>query len=244
MFNGYADEVAGLYDGHGPARKLLMAERSTRRAQRLRLLRLATHVGALLPLALLLWDAWQGGLGADPIRELTLRTGKPALVLLVLSLACTPLSIWFGWQQVLKVRRALGLYSFLYVSLHLAIFVYLDYGLDPRLLYGAIFEKRFALAGFTAFLLMLPLALTSTRASMRRLGKRWKQLHRLAYVAGVLAVVHFLWLVKNTYTEPLLYGAVLALLLVTRVPPVRRRLAGWRRRAQRGLSRRWSSAAP
>jgi sulfoxide reductase heme-binding subunit YedZ len=215
-----------------------MAALLQNRHHRVRLLRLVTHVGALLPLALLLWDFWRGGFGPDPIREITLRTGKPALILLILSLACTPLNIWFGWSSVLKVRRALGLYSFLYVVLHLGVFVYLDYGLDPQLLYNAIFEKWYALVGFVAFLLMLPLALTSTRWAMRRLGKKWKQLHRLAYVAGVLAVVHFLWLVKNAYTEPIIFGVILALLLLSRVPPVRRRLATWRRRARRRLSRR------
>lgn len=186
-------------------------------------------MGALLPLALLLWDYWFYRLGPNPIQEITLRTGKPALVLLVLSLACTPLSTLLGWKQLLPLRRPLGLYAFLYVCLHLLIFVWLDYGLDPALLREAIFEKRYALAGFAAFLLLLPLAVTSTKWAMRRLGKNWKRLHRLVYVAAVLAIIHYLWLVKSITTQPLAFAVIIVMLLLLRVGPIKQRALRWRR---------------
>jgi sulfoxide reductase heme-binding subunit YedZ len=194
-----------------------------------RLLKLATHIGALIPLALLIWDFNQGQLGADPIREVTLRTGKTAITLLVLSLAVTPLKIWFGWNQLHPLRKLLGLYAFLYVGLHLLIFVWLDYGLDLELIYEAIFEKWYALVGFAAFLILLPLAITSTRWAMRQLGKNWTRLHRWVYLAGILAVLHYFLLVKNAYTSPFLYGAILLLLLLTRLKPIKQRIIRLRR---------------
>jgi sulfoxide reductase heme-binding subunit YedZ len=154
----------------------------------------------------------------DPVREITTRTGKTALILLILSLACTPLGTLFGFKQALRVRRALGLYAFMYASLHFATFVGLDYGFDLALLRQAIFDQRYVLAGFAAGLLLLAMAITSTQGWQKLLGKNWKRLHRLAYLAGILAVVHFIWLVKDV-REPLRYAAVLTALLVLRLPP-------------------------
>jgi sulfoxide reductase heme-binding subunit YedZ len=208
-----------------------------------RLLRIATHVGALFPLASILWDYWFYQLSADPIREITLRTGGSALILLALSLACTPLNIVFGWKQLIPLRRPLGLYAFFYASLHGLTFVWLDYGLDLGLIRDAIFQKPFALAGLATFLLLLPLALTSNRWFRRKLGQRWVQLHRLAYLAGITAGIHFLWLVKNAYTRPLLYGALLSVLLLMRAPPVRDRLERWRTRLKRRVLERSTSDA-
>jgi sulfoxide reductase heme-binding subunit YedZ len=205
-------------------------------------LRLLVHIGALTPLALLAWDYWGGHLSVNPIQDITFRTGKAALVLLVLSLACTPINTLFGFRPVLRVRRALGLYAFMYVGLHLLIFIGLDYGLDWVLIREAIFEKRYALVGFAAFLILLPLAVTSTKGWMRRLGQRWKRLHQAVYVASLLAVVHFVWLVKSDIREPLLYGAIVVLLLVLRIPPIRRsasHLRGW---FKASLSQRTSNA--
>ncbi|MCL4297097.1 MAG: sulfoxide reductase heme-binding subunit YedZ [Anaerolineae bacterium] len=193
-------------------------------------LRLLTHVGALTPLAWLLWDYWFDNLTVNPIQDITFRTGKPALILLVLSLACTPVNTLFGFKQVLPLRKPLGLYAFMYVSLHFLTFVGLDYGFDWSLLYEAIFEKRYALVGFAAFLILLPLALTSTQGWMRRLGKNWKRLHRWVYLAGLLAVVHYVWLVKSDIREPLLYGAAVVLLLCLRLPAVRKAAANFRSR--------------
>jgi len=195
-----------------------------------RWLQLLTHVAALLPLALLAWDYAQNQLTVDPIREITLRTGRYALTLLILSLSCTPIHTVFGFKRVLRIRRSLGLYAFLYASLHLLTFVGLDYGFDLRLIGRAILEKRFLQVGFLAFLILLPLAATSTRGWMRRMGKRWKRLHRLVYLAALLAVLHFVLLVKAGVSRPLFYGAAVALLLVARIPGVRDALSDLRRR--------------
>lgn len=186
---------------------------------------LLVHTAALTPLGWLIADALRDNLTANPIQVITLRTGKPALVLLTLSLACTPLNTFFGFRQALKVRRALGLYAFLYVSLHFLTFIGLDYGFDLSLLREAIFEKPYALVGFTAGLLLLPLAVTSTRGWMKRLGKNWKRLHRVIYLAAPLAVVHYLWLVKSDIRQPLAFGAVVAALLMVRIPAVKKALS-------------------
>jgi sulfoxide reductase heme-binding subunit YedZ len=186
-----------------------------------RWLRLLVHIGALLPLAWTVWQHWQGLFLVDPVREITTRTGKTSLILLVLTLLCTPLATVFGFKEGLRVRRTLGLYTFLYVSLHFATFVWLDYGFNLPLLLEAIFEQRYVVVGFAAGLILLALAITSTRGWKRRLGKNWKRLHRLTYLAGVLAVVHFAWLVKDL-REPLRYSLILAVLLVLRIPRVRK----------------------
>ncbi|MBI3243893.1 MAG: sulfoxide reductase heme-binding subunit YedZ [Chloroflexi bacterium] len=179
---------------------------------------IAVHLGSLIPLILLIWDYFADNLTVNPIQDITFRTGKAALVLLVLSLACTPLNTVFGFKEAIKVRRALGLYAFLYVALHFLTFIGLDYGFDLGLIYEAIFEKRYALVGFAAFLILLPLAITSMQWWMKKLGKNWKRLHRLVYVAGLLAVVHYVWLVKSDIREPLAYGGVVVLLLISRIP--------------------------
>jgi methionine sulfoxide reductase heme-binding subunit len=199
------------------------------RKTRQHLLKSAVHIGSLIPLALLIWDFNQGQLGADPIREITLRTGKAAITLLLLSLAITPLNIWLGWKQLHPARKLFGLYAFLYVSLHLLIFILLDYGLNLEFILEALFEKYYALVGLAAFLILLPLAITSTRWSMRKLGKNWTRLHKWVYLAGILAVLHYILLVKNAYTSPLLYAGILAVLLLTRVPPIKQAILSRRR---------------
>lgn len=195
--------------------------------------RIVVHPLSLLPLLLLAYDALAGRLSVNPIQDLTLRTGYVGLVLLMLCLACTPAALLLGWKWAGALRKPLGLYSFLYVCLHLLVFMVADYGLDWGLIWQAVAEKRYVLAGFAAFLLLLPLALTSTRWAMRRLGRWWKRLHWLIYPAGVLAVAHFLWLSKVPY-EPLLFGAALLALLIVRAPPVRRWLRERRAPARRG----------
>jgi sulfoxide reductase heme-binding subunit YedZ len=193
-------------------------------------LRIVTHIACWVPLALLIWDGLHNNLTANPIQEITFRTGKTALILLVLSLLCTPANIVLGIKQALVLRRPLGLYAFFYVCLHLLTFVVIDYGLDWQLIQQAIVEKRYVLVGFTAFLLLLPLAITSTKGWQRRMGKRWKRLHRLVYLAAPLVVIHFVWLVKSDIREPLAYGAAVAALLLLRVPGVRRAVAKLRHR--------------
>jgi len=220
--------LAIVLDGQAP-RSPAIARPAARRT-RFTWLQVAAHVGALAPLALLLWDGWHDDLTINPIQEITARTGKSALVLLVLALAVTPLNTLFGWRRLIPLRRPLGVYAFLYALLHFLTFLVLDYGLDPVLLREAIFEKKYALVGFSAFLILLPLALTSTQGWMKRLGKRWKKLHKLVYIAAVLVVIHFVWLVKADVSEPLAYGAVIAVLLGLRVPAARRIVSGWRQR--------------
>ncbi len=192
---------------------------------------IGVHLGALAPLVLLGWDYATDSLSVNPIQEITLRTGKAALVLLLLSLAVTPVSRYTRFKKVVRVRRPLGVYAFLYAAMHFLIFVGLDYGFDWDLIQGAIFEKRYALVGFAAFMLLLPLALTSTRGWQKRLGRRWKVLHLLVYPAAFLVVVHYVWLVKSDIRTPLAYGAVLVLLMGLRLRSVR----GLVRRAWGGL---------
>jgi sulfoxide reductase heme-binding subunit YedZ len=192
-----------------------------------------THVGALLPLARLVWDYWQNRFIVDPVQQITTRTGWAALILLLLSLACTPINTIFGFRRVLRVRRALGLYAFMYHGLHFLTFVGWDYGFDLGLIGPAISYQRFVLVGFAAFLILLALAITSTQGWQRRLGKHWKRLHRLAYLAGILAIVHIMWLVKDP-REHLRYAAIVALLLIVRMPPVRRAVSNVRHQLKTG----------
>lgn len=183
-------------------------------------LRMLVHAAALAPLVLMLWQTARGQFLVDPVREITSRTGRTALLLLVLSLSCTPIATVTGLRQVLRVRRALGMYAFLYTGLHFLTFAGLDYGFDLSQLRQAIFDQRYVLAGVASGLLLAPLALTSTRGWQKRLGKNWKRLHRLVYLASIAAVVHFLWLGKDP-REPLRYGAIVAVLLILRLPWVR-----------------------
>jgi sulfoxide reductase heme-binding subunit YedZ len=175
-------------------------------------------IGALVPLATLALRASQGTLAANPIAEALNQFGLLALIFLVASLAATPLKLWFGLKWPLRVRRMLGLLSFFYASLHLLTYALLDRGADWQTLLEDLGKRPFVTIGFFAWLLLLPLAVTSTDASVKRLGfKSWKLLHRLAYVAAGFGVVHFLWRVKKDASEPLLYGLALAVLLAMRV---------------------------
>lgn len=193
-------------------------------------IRLLVHAAALAPLAVLTWHLSQNELGANPIREIQLRTGRYALILLVLSLGCTSASAISGIRQLMPLRRTLGLYAFLYASLHLFNFVVVDYGLNLAFIREGISDKRYALAGLASFLILLPLAVTSTRGWRTRLGDNWKRMHRLVYLAALLAVLHLLWQVKADRSEPLVYAGILALLLVVRLPGV---LKLFRRREQK-----------
>jgi sulfoxide reductase heme-binding subunit YedZ len=184
------------------------------------------HIACLLPIPWLIWDAWSGNLTANPIRGSILRTGKIALELLVLSLACTPLNTIFGFKPALRVRRALGDYSFLYTSLHFAIFVSLDYGFDFQLVFTEVI-RPYALVGLIAGLLLIPLAITSFPPWLKRLGKNWKRLHNLVYVINLLAALHFMLVVKQGVTEPYLWMIMIIFLLVLRIPPIRHFLTGF-----------------
>jgi sulfoxide reductase heme-binding subunit YedZ len=149
--------------------------------------------------------------------QLTHATGQWGLRFLLASLAVTPLRRGFGWSGLAPYRRSFGLIAFSYASLHLLVYLGLDQGLAWDAIWEDVLERRFITMGFAAFCCLLPLALTSTRASIRRLGRRWVQLHRLAYVAGICAAIHFIWLVKADLLEPLIYALILAGLLGARV---------------------------
>ena len=193
------------------------------RTERVNWLWWAVTLAALAPMGWLAWRALAGTLGVDPVNTINNVSGRAAMITLFLSLACTPLNTIFGWRQVLTVRKSLGLIAFAYASLHLLNYIGLDYGFDWSLIaQDAILDKPYILAGSAALVLLIPLAITSTRGWMRRLGRNWKRLHRLVYVVGVLVVLHFLWQAKAVERwEPLLYAGVLALLLVVRVPSLR-----------------------
>ena len=210
---------------------------------------------ALLPLLQMSVGYLTGALGADPVARLTSQTGTAAIITLMASLACTPLNTLLGFRQALTVRKSLGLWAFLYAALHLLVFIGLDYAFDVGfILDDALLSKQYIFIGLTALLILLPLAITSTTGWMRRMGKNWKRLHKLVYAAGVLAVLHFFVLVKIDKTEPLIFAAILTVLLVLRIPVVRRNVSTLRRRltskrgpaSQRGPApqRSQSMAAP
>ena len=191
---------------------------------------LVLHVGALLPILLLLLNVWVGDLGANPIQAATLRTGKVALICLVLTLASSPVYAIFGWKYALVLRRWLGLYAFFYAGVHFLIFAGLDYGFQPGLVREVFLHRRYALVGFLSGVILTLLALTSTKGWMRRMGRGWFRLHRMVYLAAILSVVHYLWLVKADLRMPLIYAGIVLLLLLLRIPPLSRFLESLRAR--------------
>jgi sulfoxide reductase heme-binding subunit YedZ len=172
----------------------------------------------LLPLMRLLVLGFGDGLGANPIEFITRSTGTWTLVGLMVTLSVTPLRRLTGRSELVRYRRMLGLFVFFYACLHFTTYIWLDQFFDPAAIVKDIIKRPFITVGFTAFVLLIPLALTSTHAMMRRLGRRWQQLHRLVYAIAMLGVIHYLWLVKKDLTDPLIYAVALALLLVLRLP--------------------------
>jgi sulfoxide reductase heme-binding subunit YedZ len=181
------------------------------------------HIGALIPLGILAWqfyDVWKTGsdaLGADPVAEVEHRLGLWALRLLMVALAITPLRQLTGQAVLIRFRRMLGLYAFFYACLHFAAYLGLDLRGYWTQIFAEIVKRPYITVGFSAWLLLVPLAITSTKGWIRRLGRNWGRLHKLVYAVGVLAVLHFWWLVKSDIREPLLYASILALLLGWRV---------------------------
>ena len=172
----------------------------------------------LAPLAWLVYRAVFGGLSPNPIDDITDETGQWALRLLLVSLAVTPVRRLTGWNGIVQWRRLLGLFAFFYVCLHLSTYVVIDQFFDPTSILADIAKRRYITVGVAGFLCLLPLAITSTTGWIRRLGRKWQTLHRLAYVAAVCGVVHLLWIVKgDDLREPFTYGAILAVLMAVRV---------------------------
>jgi sulfoxide reductase heme-binding subunit YedZ len=193
------------------------------------------HLAALTPAAILAWqfyDVWQNNsdaLGADPVAEIEHRLGLWALRLLMVALAITPLRQLTGQAVLIRFRRMIGLYAFFYACLHFAAYLGLDLRGYWTQIFAEIVKRPYITVGFSAWLLLLPLAVTSTKGWIKRLGRNWGRLHKLVYAAGVLAVLHFWWLVKSDIREPLLYASILTVLL------------GWR--AWKAFSRRRTATA-
>ncbi len=180
----------------------------------------------LVPFARLVWLGTHSGLGANPIEYITRSTGWWTLSFLLITLSVTPLRRLTGWNWLLRLRRMLGLFAFFYVSLHFTTYIWLDQFFDWQGMLKDIAKRPFITVGFTAFVLLIPLAATSTNAMVRRLGaKRWQRLHRAVYVIATLGVLHFWWLVKKDIREPLIFGTLLGLLFLIRLLYLRRRLA-------------------
>ena len=205
--------------------------------QRYTPLQIAMHLYAWSAIIHILIDIATGNLSPNPIQDLEQRTGRHAITLLVLSLACTPLNTLFKWSELLKRRRALGLYAFLYATIHVIIFVDIDYGLAWSLIFRTVFEKPYIIVGMAGFLLLIPLAWTSFDIWKKRLGKGWKRLHQLIYLIAPLLILHYAWSKKGDFfalqgeiVRPLIYGLIVVLFLIVRIPAVRRAIASFRDR--------------
>jgi methionine sulfoxide reductase heme-binding subunit len=200
--------------------------------------KLAVFLACLFPLGQLLYYGLTDDLTANPIEYITRFTGSWALIILLASLSITPLRKITGWNDLIKLRRMLGLFAFSYAVLHFATYMVLDLFFDFAAIAKDIFKRPYITVGFTAFALLIPLAVTSTSGMIRRLGKRWQQLHRLVYVTAIAAVIHFYWLVKADIRRPVMYGSVLALLLGYRL------LSKWRSGESVKMAMKKASLAP
>jgi sulfoxide reductase heme-binding subunit YedZ len=208
-------------------------------------LQIAMHIYAWSALIHIAFDFLTGNISANPIQELEQRTGRHAITLLVLSLACTPLNSLFGWRELIKRRRALGLYAFMYASIHVIIFADLDYGFAWSLIIQTVLQKPYIVVGAISFLMLIPLAFTSFNVWKMRLKKNWKRIHQMIYLIAPLVVLHYAWSKKGDFfrlegdiVRPLIYGLVVVTLLIFRISPVRRALASLRDRILLFLSRR------
>ena len=191
----------------------------------------AAFIVCLIPLGQLVYGYYSDDLTANPIEYITRFTGSWSLFILLASLTVTPLRRLTGWNEVIKLRRMLGLFAFGYAALHFSTYMVLDLFFDFAAIAKDILKRPYITVGFSAFVLMIPLAVTSTAGMIRRLGKRWQQLHYLVYVIAILGVLHFYWLVKADIRRPVQYGAVLTVLLGARLafklaPVLKQKLSG------------------
>jgi sulfoxide reductase heme-binding subunit YedZ len=189
-------------------------------------LKSASFLISLSPLVRLLWFGFHDDLGANPIEFVTRSTGTWALVFLCITLAITPLRLITGWSGLIKLRRMFGLFCFFYACLHFLIWFWLDQNLDLQAMWADVLKRPFITMGFTTFVLLIPLALTSNLFSVRALGRRWSLLHKLVYVIACTAMIHYWWhkAGKNDFQTVLIYGAIILLLLSCRLPWLRERL--------------------
>ncbi len=179
-------------------------------------LRIFIFVISLVPFIYLAIGIFTNSLGANPIEYLLHATGFWTLTFLLITLSITPLRKIKALKRLIQYRRMLGLFVFFYAFLHFSIYLAIDRFFEWDEIYKDIFERPFITVGFTAFILLIPLAVTSTKKMIRRLGKNWQKLHRLIYVIAVLAIIHFWWLVKKDITEPLIFASILAVLFLIR----------------------------
>lgn len=186
-------------------------------------------VASLAPLAWLALNGYVENLGANPIEVITRTTGTWTLVFLLITLSITPLRKISGWHRLMRLRRMFGLFAFFYACLHFTTYIWLDQFFDLDEIAKDIAKRPFITVGFASFVSLIPLALTSNRQMITRLGKRWQQLHRAVYFIAIGGVVHYLWLVKADTAQPLLYGAILTLLLTYRL------LAAWQLKTTNAL---------
>ena len=172
---------------------------------------------SLIPFIIIVYKILFNELGPEPVKEITHHTGEWTLIFIVLTLTMTPLKIITNLSIWISFRRMLGLFVFFYATLHMLTYVIIDYRLDFDSIFKDILTKKFIFAGFTAWLLLLPLALTSSKKAVIFLKDKWKKLHKLIYIIAILGVVHFIWLVKKDLTEPLIYAVIILFLLLFRI---------------------------
>jgi sulfoxide reductase heme-binding subunit YedZ len=204
---------------------------------RLKLIKLALFAAALAPFARLVLFTWFDRLGANPVEFITRNTGDWTLYFLCMTLAISPLRQLSKWHWLLRLRRMIGLFAFFYATLHFTTFLWFDHFFDVREMLKDVVKRPFITVGFIAFVLLIPLAATSTNGMMKRLGgKRWQTLHRAVYPVGVLAILHFWWMKagKNDFAEPLLFGCIVAILLLARLARLYRGLSPVSIRARTG----------
>lgn len=194
-------------------------------ARQLGIAKAVLFIAALIPLLRLIWLGFTHSLGANPIEFITHSTGTWTLVGLLTTLSITPIRKFSGWNWLIRLRRMLGLFAFFYACLHFVTYVWLDQFFDLNTIVKDVIKRPFITVGFLAFVLLIPLAVTSTNSMMKRLGgKNWQRLHRLIYAIAALGILHYWWLVKKDITQPLIYALVLALLLGIRILFKARRL--------------------
>jgi methionine sulfoxide reductase heme-binding subunit len=194
-------------------------------------IRWMVHIAAWIPLIVLIVDALNDNLTFNPIQAATQRTGDTAIILLGLSLMCSPLSTYAGWKDAIKLRRALGLYAFMYATVHFILFAVIDFGLQFNLIIPEFLQKYYLWVGLPAFIILLALAATSFRWAMRRMGKNWKRLHRYIYLGAILVVLHLALVIKGDFFrlggdvwKPIVAVIIIGSLLIVRIPPIRRAL--------------------
>ncbi len=210
--------------------------------------RIIIHLGAWIPLLLIVFNFFSGNLTVNPIQDIEQRTGRLAILWVMLSLSCTPLASIFGWKELIKRRRTVGLYAFMMAAIHVTIFLGLDFGLNWKLIWQEIVEKRFIFVGAISFIGLSLLAATSFTYWQKTLKKNWKRLHKIIYLIGPLVVIHYAWAKKGDLfslqgdiVKPLIYAVVVTILLILRIKPVKLGLKKfWYNLTQKALPRIFS----